>query len=408
MAAPASPVLRPEAPDPRPGGGDRSAPDLSDVIVAAACFVLFTLPLLLGVLPREGSLVAIAALGAGAAVPLAFWRVAPVPVLGAVTVVLVVAAVVGVRFTPFVSNTGPALGVAVLGVADRLPARRSLALGGGALVLVAIAQLVAFLAHPEIDQDFIQPLVAVPGWLIGHAVRTRRGLDRQLQAEAAARAEEAERRVRAEERLRVSADVHDIVSHTLSMIAVRSGVARVVLDQRPGEARIALAAIERASRGALDELRAVLYSLRDADDRPTTAALSARPTLTDIATLVQDAAANGCDVTFDPAPIAGVPPLIGESAYRVVQEALTNVVKHAGRVAIAVEVSRGPDELSVSVLNAPGDPARRPAGGAGLGLTGMRERVALHDGTLTAGPRPDGGFAVRARFPLRDVGAARA
>jgi signal transduction histidine kinase len=103
-----------------------------------------------------------------------------------------------------------------------------------------------------------------------------------------------------------------------------------------------------------------------------------------------------------------VPALVGESAYRVVQEALTNVVKHAGRVAITVDVSRGPAELSVSVLNAPGEPSRRPPGGAGLGLTGMRERVALHDGVLTAGPRPDGGFAVRAHFPLRDAEAAHA
>ena len=383
------------------------------MVVAVACFGLFTLPLLVGVASGEGPPVAIASLGAAAAAPLVLRRVAPVSVLSVVTVVLTVAALTGVRFTPFVSNAGPALGVAVLGVADRLPRGRSLAVSGAALVLVVVAQLVAYRTHPEIDQDLVQPLVAIPGWLIGYTVQTRRRFDRRLRAEAEARAKEAERRIRAEERLRVSADVHDIVSHTLSMIAVRSGVARVVLDQRPDEARIALAAIERASRSALDELRTVLHSLRDADDRDTAGPMAAHPTLSDITTLVENARANGYHITFSGTPSAAVPPLVEESAYRIVQEALTNVVKHAGRVGITVEVARGPAELTVSVANAAGDPpeaaaARSPASGAGLGLAGMRERVALHAGTLTAGPRPGGGFAVLARFPLRGDQAGRA
>lgn len=381
------------------------------MVVAVACFGLFTLPLLVGVVSGQGSPGAIASLGVAAAAPLVLRRVAPIPVLGVVTVVLIVAALIGVRFTPFVSNAGPALGVAVLSVADQFPRRRSLAISGAALVLIAIAQLVAFRTHREVDQDLVQPLVAIPGWLIGHTVQTRRRFDRRLRAEAEARAKEAERRIRAEERLRVSADVHDIVSHTLSMIAVRSGVARVVLDQRPDEARRALAAIERASRSALDELRAALHSLRDAGDRGTVDPLAAHPTLSDITTLVENARANGCDIAFSPTPTAAVPPLVEESAYRIIQEALTNVVKHAGRVAITVEVTRGPAELSVSVVNAGGDPpaaARPAASGAGLGLAGMRERVALHGGTLTAGPRPAGGFAVLARFPVGGDEAGRA
>jgi signal transduction histidine kinase len=223
------------------------------------------------------------------------------------------------------------------------------------------------------------------------------------------RAQEAERRVRAEERVRVSADVHDIVSHTLSMIAVRSGVARMVLEQRPEEALVALAAIETASRRALDELRAVLRSLRDApgDLLRTGGPLAAgpaveRPTLALIRSLVDNLRDDGHPITLSLATEAGAPPSVEESAYRVVQEALTNVVRHAGRVATSVEVERGPQGLRISVLNdAPVAGVLRAGRGSGNGLAGMQDRVSLYDGTVEAGPRPDGGYAVRVHFPLR-------
>ncbi len=225
------------------------------------------------------------------------------------------------------------------------------------------------------------------------------------------RAREAERRVRAEERVRVSADVHDIVSHTLSMIAVRSGVARMVLEQRPDEALAALSAIETASRSALDELRAVLHSLRDAPGDllgtggPLTAGPAVeRPTLDHIRSLVERLCDDGYPITLALATDAGAPPSVEESAYRVVQEALTNVVRHAGRVATSVDVGRGPEGLDISVLNdAPIIDAPGAGQGTGHGLAGMRERVALHEGTVAAGPRPDGGYALRVHFPLPPI-----
>ncbi|HLL65754.1 MAG TPA: histidine kinase [Micromonosporaceae bacterium] len=397
----------------RPGRTDLPLPDLPDLALAFGSFTLFTIPALV-LDPGHGPTAAAAVLGAAAALPLLARRAAPVPALVAVSLALVVAALADVRFTPFLSNAGPALGIAVFTVADRLPRSTSLRVSAGAVGLVTAAELTALVAHPATGQNAVQLLLAVPAWLLGYAFGSRRQFQLRLRAEEAQRTREAERRIRAEERLRVSADVHDIVSHTLSMIAVRSGVARMVLDQRPDEARLALSAIETASRSALDELRAVLHSLRDAPDDPLRAGSPLasgptveRPTLADIPSLVNGLRNDGYRIALGlPAGVAAPPP-VEESVYRVVQEALTNVVRHAGQVSASVTVQREPEGLSVTVLNDAPVPGTCGAGkGSGLGLAGMRDRVALHDGTVEAGPRPDGGFAVRAHFPLRAAGRA--
>ncbi|GAA2901496.1 hypothetical protein Acy02nite_82830 [Actinoplanes cyaneus] len=386
------------------------SPDLLDIALAFGSFGLFTLPVLIrgsGHSPTA----AIVVLGLAATVPLSVRRRAPVPVLATVSLVLVGAALADVGFTVFHSNAGPALGIAVLTVADRLPRAVSLRASVAAVGLVTVAEVTAMQVHPATGQNAIQLVLAVPAWLVGYAFHTRRQAERRLRSETQERAREAERRVRAEERVRVSADVHDIVSHTLSMIAVRSGVARMVLEQRPEEALAALSAIETASRGALDELRAVLQSLRDAPGDPlrTAGALAAgpaveRPTLAHLRSLVGNLRDDGYPITLALSEKAGAPPPVEESAYRVVQEALTNVVRHAGRVATSVEVAGDPEGLSISVLNAApagGSPGAGP--GSGHGLTGMRDRVALYEGTVAAGPCPDGGYAVRVHFPARPV-----
>ncbi|WP_433389325.1 sensor histidine kinase [Micromonospora sp. KLBMP9576] len=386
---------------------DLPSPDLLDIALALGSFGLLTLPVLIRG-SGHGPTAAIVVLGAAAAVPLSVRRVAPVPVLVTVSLVLVVAALTDVGFTVFQSNAGPALGIAVLTVADRLPRAMSLRVAAAAVGLVTVAEVTAMQLHPATGQNAIQLMLAVPAWLIGYAFGTRRQAERRLRIEAEERTREAERRVRAEERVRVSADVHDIVSHTLSMIAVRSGVARMVLKQRPDEALVALSAIETASRSALDELRAVLHSLRDGPGEPVGAGhpLTAgpaveRPTLAHIRSLVDDLRCAGYPISLALAEDAGAPPPVAESAYRVVREALTNVVRHAGRVPTSVEVERGPQGLTISVLNDVPIAGVPPAGpGAGHGLAGMRNRVALYEGTVAAGPRPDGGFAVCVSFPL--------
>jgi signal transduction histidine kinase len=383
-------------------------PDLLDIALAVGSFGLFTLPVLIRG-SGHGPTAAIVVLGTAAAVPLLVRRSAPVPVLITVSLVLVVAALTDVGFTVFHSNAGPVLGIAVLTAADRLPRAVSLRVSVAALGLVTVAEVTAMQVHPDTGQNAIQLMLAVPAWLVGYAFGTRRQAERQLHLEEEARAREAERRVRAEERVRVSADVHDIVSHTLSMIAVRSGVARMVLEQRPDEALAALSAIETASRSALDELRAVLQSLRDApgDLLRTGGPLAAgpaveRPTLGHIRSLVGNLRDDGYPITLVLAADAGASPTVEESAYRVVQEALTNVVRHAGRVPTTIQVERGPEGLSIAVLNdAPVVDAPGAGQGTGHGLAGMQDRVALHEGTVAAGPRPDGGYAVRVDFPLR-------
>lgn len=387
---------------------DLPPPDLLDIALAFGSFVLFTLPVLIRG-SGHGPTAAIIVLGAAAAVPLLARRAAPVPVLITVSLVLVVAALADVGFTLFFSNAGPALAIAVLTVADRLPRAASLRVSVAAVGLVTAAELTAMQLHPATGQNAIQLVLAIPAWLIGYAFGTRRQAERRLRMEEEERAREAERRVRAEERVRVSADVHDIVSHTLSMIAVRSGVARMVLEQRPDEALVALSAIETASRSALDELRAVLQSLRDAPGDPlrTGSPLAAgpaveRPTLAQIRSLVDNLRDDGYPITLALAADVGAPSPVEESAYRVVQEALTNVIRHAGRVPTSVEVERGPDELSISVINdAPIAGAPGAGHGCGHGLAGMQDRVALHEGTVETGPRPDGGYAVRVHLPLR-------
>ena len=202
--------------------------------------------------------------------------------------------------------------------------------------------------HPGLDQDAVQAGVMIPGWFIGDAVRTRRRYRQSLARESDHQAAEMEARIRAEERLRLSRDVHDVVSHSLSMIAVRSGVARLVLDQKPGEARAALAAIETASRSALDEVRHLLRQIRE----PSEVAARQGPITSDIPDLVRRFQENGLDLTYR---CSGPPGSYGGSveisAYRIAQEALTNVTRHAPAARATLDVTRDESQLTIHVTD---------------------------------------------------------
>jgi len=201
----------------------------------------------------------------------------------------------------------------------------------------------------------------------------------------------------------MSRDVRDVVSHSLAMIAVRSGVARLVLDSQPGEARAALTAIETASRSALDEVRLVLRQIRE----PGGGSAGPRPGSGDLPELVRRFRENGLEVSYrrtgehgsygDPVEL---------SAYRIAQEALTNVVRHAPGASAVLEVGYEPDRLTISVTD--DGPGGEPQPAPGLGLAGMRERALLHDGQFRAGPLPDGGFQVEALLPAGNGGARHA
>ena len=384
---------------------DRRAPDGLDVAIAAGCFAAFSLPLLTGLATGAGSRAAIAVFGVLASAPLIVRRRWPLTTLAVLVAVYVSSTLLGVQFTPFVSSAGPNLAIAVFTVADRYDRRISLLAYGLALVCTwAVLGLGIFL-HPVLDQDAVQAAVIIPAWFAGDAVRSRRLYRRATVAQAERQAAAAEARIRAEERLRLSRDVHDVVSHSLSMIAVRSGVARLVLDEQPTEARAALSAIETASRAALEEVRQLLRQIREpasgSGDWPVTG---------DIPELVRRFTDNGLDLTYrsdGPAGPGSLGAAVEMSAYRIVQEALTNVARHAPGSRAELRVSRDNGKLTISVTD---DGAARRAAGRdgdaarsgshqGLGIAGMRERVLLHGGDFTAGPRPGGGFEVVAVLP---------
>src|SRR5215213_1085542 len=248
-------------------------------------------------------------------------------------------------------------------------------------------------------------LVIGAAWLVGHFVGVRRAYIRQLEERTAelerARAELARRAV-VEERLRLARELHDVVAHAMSVIAVQSGVGAHVADTQPEEAAKALAAIEATSRAALEELRRLLGVLRQEDEPQGD--LAPVPGLADLEGLLAEVAKAGLAVKLQ---VNGtrppVPAGVDLSAYRIVQEALTNVVKHAGPARAQVVVGYGDQEVTLEVI----DDGRGVVtsvsdgrAGTGHGLIGMRERVQAFGGELEVGPRSGGGFRVAARLPL--------
>lgn len=245
----------------------------------------------------------------------------------------------------------------------------------------------------------------VAAWVMGDLAASRARREELLEAQAAELAEahaEIARRAVGAERMRIARELHDVVAHHVSVMGVQAGAARRVLARDPDQAVTALASIEAASREAVSELHGLLGFLRQDGDVDTTAPL---PTLGALDALVHQVADADVAVELTIEGVDGtVPAGLDLSAYRVVQEGLTNVVKHAGPGTRAVvSVRQRPEALEVSVVD---DGAGRPRTGparavGGNGLVGMRERVALHGGVLDAGPLPDGGFAVRATFARR-------
>ncbi|WP_232832975.1 sensor histidine kinase, partial [Nocardiopsis sp. TNDT3] len=229
-------------------------------------------------------------------------------------------------------------------------------------------------------------LVVGGAWAAGFAVRSHRARGRR-------RAE----RALTEERLRIARDLHDVVSHNLGLIAVRAGVAAHVAEADPREARVALRDIEEASRSALTEMRRALGVLRTEQ-----APLAPAPGLDGLDGLARDARRAGVDVRLTVRGMRGVPEGTRLMAYRIVQEALTNAVRHAAPTRCEVTVASDGAAVDIEVVDeGPAEGSRRPPGGptGGHGLLGMRERAMMCGGAFTAGPRPQGGFAVAVRLP---------
>jgi signal transduction histidine kinase len=323
---------------------------------------------------------------------------------------------------------GPTVVVAVYGLGAHLERRSSLAWACGVGVVVIAHQMVTW----WVDGVSFAGNLAVLGaaWWLGDAARRRREeavAHATRAAELAAARDELARRAVADERLRMARELHDVVAHAMSAIAVQASSGRLAFDREPELARAALAAVETLSREALTDMRRLLGVLRpsaEAAPGPCSpndegaATLVPAVSLSGLDRLVASTAAAGVtvDVVVEGGP-RPLPPGLDQAAYRIVQEALTNVVRHAQACRAVVTVCYGDEALVVEITDdgvgrvphADGPlPAARdglqsgpPAGQgrSGVGLVGMRERVAAYGGTLVAGPGPAGGFRVLARLP---------
>ena len=272
---------------------------------------------------------------------------------------------------------------------------RTASLGTMGLGALSVVGIVIVTGTRTGNADRISVLVVLGvAWWIGASLRERRAysveLERQADELRAARTELAEQAVVAE-RLRLARELHDVVAHSLAIVALHSSVGAHNAAQRPQDAADALAAVNAASRTAMTELRALLHVLREGAE-PDTAPL---PTLADLANLSRSA--PGVQFTVD-GPVADVPQAVSLTAYRIAQEALTNVVKHADPTTARAHVSVEAGLVRVTVTNALSTIDHVPAQ-SGAGLAGMRERVAAFGGTLTVGPTP-AGWTVDACLPL--------
>jgi signal transduction histidine kinase len=203
--------------------------------------------------------------------------------------------------------------------------------------------------------------------------------------------------VTVEERARIARELHDIVAHSLSVIVVQAEGGRALAAKRPERAAEVLGTIAETSREALEEMRRMVQLLRSGNGEPEKAAYLPTPGLEDLADLVRKTSEIAQFTVFGAVP--KVSRALGLSAYRIVQESLTNVLKHAGPDAVArVTVAYTAEAVEIEVSD-DGRGASAGSDGLGHGLQGMRERVALHGGTFTSAPRPEGGFTVRARLP---------
>jgi signal transduction histidine kinase len=295
----------------------------------------------------------------------------------------------------FVSTLIAAYSVAVHGAKRRAQA---LTLALGTVLMLGFHQSTI----PAISPGFVPFLLLVPAGLAANAVHTWRQRVKSMETEH----EAATLRAVEQERARIARELHDVVTHNVSMMTVQAGAARKVMATSPDDAREALLAVEAGGRAALSELRHVMGLLTmgaDPDD-PADVELAPQPGLGQVGVLAGRIRDTGVPVELtvsgDPAPL---PPGVDLAAYRVVQEALTNTVKHAVGAAVRISVEHARDEVRIEVADTGGSAAASAATGNGRGLIGLRERLAVYGGTLDAGRRISGGYRVRAVIPMGDV-----
>lgn len=352
--------------------------------------------------PPHGDRLARAAMVVWFAAPLAWRRRRPLPVAAVICAGIAVQLLAVAPYVPF-----------LVGLVPMAVANYTAAAYGGRLRLASLALvlLVESLVYARIPAERLSGevlfgvFVALGTWLIGDVVRTRARHAQRALGDAQvllARSEAAAAEALAEERTRIARELHDVVAHTVSLMGVQAGAARTLLDHDVEAARTALLEVESAARSSVAELQRLLALLRQ--DEGTSAERSPQPGLGRLDELVAQVRSAGLEVTLDTetAPVDVLPAGLDLAAFRIVQEALTNALKHAG-TATRVQVVCADGRLRIEVENAaPRDgTGRRPVvAGAGHGVVGMRERVQLYGGDLHASATPEGGFLVRAVLPL--------
>ena len=388
----------------------------------------------------------------GLAFPVAIRRRAPVRALAIVLAGCVALLVVGASLT-----TGPSLPLCLVLYVVAATCRRTVAMAGlaSALVLLVVQGTISHFTGIGPGDSVGTALVLVIVWTVGYAVQQRRTYLAHLRDRAASDAV-------TRERLRIARELHDVVAHSMTVVTVQAGFGEYVFDRQPAEARAALSAIQAVSREALGEMQRLLCVLRQPEPEPVpgnpagqqdqgaqadgagevaaarpaqapaprpAAPLAPAPGLASLDRLVQRIAGAGVTVTVErTGAVRALPAGLDLSAFRIVQEALTNVVKHSGADRGQVLLGYGPRDLLIEVTDhgpavpatvGTAAPAIGPAAGAALaaatvpvasgqraghGIVGMRERVSLCGGEFSAAPRPGGGFVVRARLPLGPAG----
>ncbi|EDY42052.1 signal transduction histidine kinase [Streptomyces sp. SPB074] len=277
----------------------------------------------------------------------------------------------------------------------------------GALTAFLTVRLALGAEHGTASEPYVAVAVAV-AWLIGYSVHQSRSYDEQLRAQLAV---QIAARAVAAERLSIARELHDMVAHTIGIIALQAGAAARVVGTQPESARQAMLAVESASRETLAGLRRMLVALRESGDEQEQngqgalgAPLAPAVGVADVERLAAETTAAGVKVEVrwegERRPL---PPEIDLSAFRIIQESVTNVVRHAGTDTCEVTVAYLAQSLAISVTDR--GPGAGSTASTGFGLTGMRERVALLHGEFSAVPRPEGGFRVAARLPIPPVPA---
>lgn len=367
--------------------GDVILPAVLAVVAVIELVVLRIQPLALAVLPSL------------AACLLLVWRRRwPLVVGPGVGVALAMQPLAGVPLDE------PATQIAIIGTACYALGRYLRDLRG--LLGVAAVQVSVFAIAYEgpgpSDFAFVGILTFGP-WALGRLVLSHERSNEELAAAARRLAEEqrraAEDAVRAE-RARIARELHDVIAHSLSVMVVQAGAAQDLIHSQPGQAARAMTEVAEAGRRALAETGRLLHLIRDDEEL----GLAPQPRIGDLPELVRRFRESGLEVTLDvEGATDDLPPGVELSVYRIVQEGLTNALKHGGDGRAGVRFQRLADEVVVEVRNECASTGPRERSG-GYGLVGMRERVSVFGGSLEAGPTPDGGFALRARLPAREDG----